>query len=293
MRGPMQAMAVVAGFTLLSVLIPPVSYLSSAAVALVTLRQGLKPGLILVIGASIFIAGVSLFVGEESGLKSTLASLIALSLIIWMLSGILRYTRSLPMTFIASGTVGLVVILVLHGVLGDPTKWWEQVLTQLFLPAIEQASPSEQQEFLEVIASWAPHVTGFVAAALALNSLLCLFIGRWWQAMLYNPGGFQTEFHGLRLGKHIAIATLVVALLTLVPMGEISVIATDLLMIMLTLYVLQGIAVAHAVVAMKKMNVGWLVGLYIVVFLMSQLVAVAGFIDTFVNFRQRIAGKSS
>ena len=37
--------------------------------------------------------------------------------------------------------------------------------------------------------------THAVVAAEALTILSALFIARWWQAMLYNPGGFQQEFH--------------------------------------------------------------------------------------------------
>ena len=39
---------------------------------------------------------------------------------------------------------------------------------------------------------------------LAVSTILCLFVSRWWQAMLYNPGGFGEEFRQLRLDVRAA-----------------------------------------------------------------------------------------
>ena len=40
-----------------------------------------------------------------------------------------------------------------------------------------------------------------------------LLIGRWWHAILDNPGGFAREFQGLRLDRRISIVTVALVLL--------------------------------------------------------------------------------
>jgi hypothetical protein len=287
MRGPMHAMAVVAGFSLLSIIIPPLSYLSSAGVALVTLRQGWKSGIVLVVGASAIVGVLTFFISSRIAITPTLASVVVLTLLIWILAGVLRYTRSLSMTVTVAGAIGLVVVLALHLALGDPQSWWEETLYR-FMPELKNAPLSQQQEINEAIGSWSSFLTGFLAAALVVNSLVCLYIGRWWQAILYNPGGFRREFHDLRLGKQLAIGTMIIGFLAFVPLGGVSAVAKDLLMVLLTLYVFQGLAVAHAIVGLKNLSKGWLVGVYVLVVLVAQLVAITGFIDTWVDFRQRI-----
>jgi uncharacterized protein YybS (DUF2232 family) len=136
--------------------------------------------------------------------------------------------------------------------------------------------------------SWAPHMTGFLASAIIVNTLMCLFLGRWWQAMLYNPGGFQQEFHGLHLGQRFAIATLVIAVSAWLPLDALQMIASDFLMLAMTIFVIQGLSVIHAVIAKKRLQNAWFVAVYFVVLLMSQLVAMIGFVDTWADLRNRI-----
>ena len=49
----MQAMLVAAVAALLSLLLPPLNYISSAVVGLVTLRRGWREGLIIIAGAGV------------------------------------------------------------------------------------------------------------------------------------------------------------------------------------------------------------------------------------------------
>jgi hypothetical protein len=42
-------------------------------------------------------------------------------------------------------------------------------------------------------------VAGILAAGNAVTAVLSLLLARYWQALLYNPGGFREEFHALRL----------------------------------------------------------------------------------------------
>ncbi|MEZ5581549.1 MAG: hypothetical protein R3F37_01040 [Candidatus Competibacteraceae bacterium] len=67
------------------------------------------------------------------------------------------------------------------------------MLTQM---GLLERDPQTLQQLLDYLA---PMVVGLIFAN-GLASLLCgLLLGRWWQALLFNPGGFSREFHELRL----------------------------------------------------------------------------------------------
>ena len=288
MRGRSQAMLTVVGFAALSMIIPLLSYFSAAAVALVTLRLGALPGLTLIVTSSAFIGALSMFSAFAMSMMPAMISLALMVLLLWGLALVLRQTRSLAMTIIVAAAVGVVIILGFYAAIGDGVSWWQKVLREWFGPAIEQAGENTQQMYL-LLDSWAPHMTGFLAAVIIVNTLLCLFLARWWQATLYNPGGFREEFHALQLGRQFALVTLVVGILAWVPMGMATLVMKDVLMLCMSVYVLQGLAVVHTVIARKKMQSAWFIGVYIVVLLMSQVIAMIGFIDTWADLRNRIA----
>ncbi len=43
----------------------------------------------------------------------------------------------------------------------------------------------------------AAQIAGMLGAGTAIGSVLCLLLARYWQAALYNPGGFGQEFRAL------------------------------------------------------------------------------------------------
>ena len=106
-----------------------------------------------------------------------------------------------------------------------------------------------------------------------------------------SPVGFRSEFHGLRFGHLAAVVSVVVIVLSMVPMGMLTNVAVEMMVVILGLYVIQGMAILHAVVAIRKMHIAWLAGVYIVtLFVLPQLmvvVALLGLIDTWVDVRQR------
>jgi uncharacterized protein YybS (DUF2232 family) len=148
------------------------------------------------------------------------------------------------------------------------------------------ADPEVARQILEGL----PKVlTGYIAAGLVLNAVMCLYLARSWQARLFNPGGFRNEFYEMRFGVKPALLSVTVLALVLIPMGVLSSAAAEILIVVLSLYVIQGLAIIHAIVAKRKMHVAWLGVAYIVAFfIMPQLVALLGLADTWTDFRQRV-----
>ena len=202
MRGRSQAALVAAVFAILSLLFPLTGMLSSATLALATLRQGPVEGLL-----------VGLFAGLASGLFAfaalgsplpALGFALALWLPVWALAVMLRNSGSPALTVTTAGLMGLAILIGLKVGVADPAAYWAELLEPVRKGLIEGGilTDAESQALILEVARW---MTGAFAATFYFQALLALFLGRWWQSLLYNPGGFGAEFRDLRLGKGLGV----------------------------------------------------------------------------------------
>lgn len=294
LRGPGQAILVAVLTGVLALILPPLSLISGAAVALTTLRKGPQPGAVVMLVSTAFVAAMAWL-----SLGNGLVGLMFLGVIwlpLWVLGWVLRETRSLGFTTLTAGLFGVVGILIAYWLIGDISSWWEGMLQTLFKPVLDAGGPVEPEALKRAMVNMSKIMTGVAAAGMVLNALLCLYLARGWQAQLYNPGGFRSEFHELRLGSAAAVTGLVLVGLSFVPLAGLSHLAAEMMIVVMSLFVLQGLAVVHAIVAMKKMHMAWLVGLYLVImFILPQLmvvIALLGLVDAWVDFRRRIERSS-
>lgn len=287
MRGRSQAALVAATSAVLSLLVPLAGILSAATVALVTLRQGSREGLV-----------VGLFAGLASGLLVFLALgsplpaigfALALWLPVWILAGMLRVTRRLDLTLQFGALVGLLILVGVHLATDDPAAFWIELLEPLRQGLVDGQVLDEpgSQAMMASIGRW---MTGAFAAAFYFQMLLALLLGRWWQGLLYNPGGFGAEYRALRLHPGLGVLGLVLLLALTVGIGGQRV--AELLILLTPLYLLQGVAVVHSLVASYKLARGWLIGFYALLVLAMPhaeiLVAGLGMADTVMNVRARV-----
>lgn len=289
LRGPGQAILVAVGTGVLAIVLPPLSLISGAAVALTTMRIGPGSGLTVMVGGTAFVSLIAWMSVDSASLGLMFLGIMWLPL--WLLGWVLRETRSLAMTVLVAGGVGVLGIVAAYAMLGDTTSWWEGVLSSFTEQALQAGSPLDPEEVNQAIATLSRVMTGVLTAGLVLNSIMCLFLARGWQAQIYNPGGFRDEFYELRLGRLAAMVSLVIIIFTMVPVGALSSLAIEVLIVVMSLYVIQGLAVIHAIVMKRQLHIGWLVGLYLVVFFMPQLmalIALLGLIDAWIDFRRRI-----
>ncbi|MBK5965692.1 hypothetical protein CCR95_16770 [Thiocystis minor] len=291
MRGYSQAALVAAMAALLSLLMPLLGPISAAAVGLVTLRSGGVPGLLVVglatLGASVLSA---LALGSPWPAFGILA---VFWMPIWILAIVLRSSRSLVMAVQLAVMFGLTLVFALHAFVGDPAAYWLQLLEPfqqaLVNDSIVQADVS--QALFSELAKW---MTGSFAAALVVQTLAGLFIARWWQAALYNPGGFGAEFKSFRLRRIVGIPILL--LLVLLGFERGAGLVADIVLVLGILLVLQGLAVAHGVRQIAGARVTWIVSLYVLLVLfMPQalfLTASVGLIDIWADIRARVARRA-
>lgn len=298
MRGVPQAVMVTILLAALSLLLPPTSIFSAAVVTLVTLRNGAIPGA-LVMGLATVVSGIiALF--ALGGLNLALGFLILMWLPAWLLALVLRSSRSLSLVVMSALVLGMVMIGGQFIQAGDPVAEWRSLLSP-FVEALAEAQlveTSQQAALLSLLASWMP---GMVAAGFFLQLLVSLFLGRWWQSLLYNPGGFRTEFHQLRLPKVLAIALLILVGLMLVQTGSDISLVEYLLILLVAAWFIQGLALAHGVVGRLGSSIRWLIGLYmLLLFALPHTVivlATVGIADAWFDFRARLgpggSGKAS
>ena len=133
-------------------------------------------------------------------------------------------------------------------------------------------------------------------SAAALSSVLAsLLLARWWQALLYNPGGFREEFHALRMGRRSSLVALVLFGAGLFGGGMLEALATNLALVAVMLFLFQGLATAHGLAGKLKLATGWLVALYAVLILappqMVVVLSALGFADAWVDFRGRVGNR--
>ena len=120
---------------LLSLLFPPVTLLSAAVVALVTLRQGPREGALLTAIATLACALLSLL---ALGVVLPVVSFVLLMwLPVWVLGGVLRISRSLGLALQVGLLMGLVVIAAQYTQGGDPVATWRQALEPFVQSLVE------------------------------------------------------------------------------------------------------------------------------------------------------------
>lgn len=289
-----RAVAIAVVFAALAVLAPPLTsplaYLSAAVIGLVTLRLGAAQGLsVLLVGAAA-LAVLGLVAG---GLSLPLViSAALLWLPVWGLALLLRASRSLALVLQAAAVFGALLVVLAHLLLGDPKQWWAPRLEAVLGPALAQHG-MDAVSYIPDLARW---MTALSAAALVFGVLLSLLLARAWQAGLYNPGGFGAEFRALRLGRRFALAALLIAALAAMPqLGAVASVAADMLFTVLLVYLLQGLALVHALVRRMQAQRGWLIGLYVLLLVAAPqvmpLLALLGWVDAWIDVRNRVPGR--
>lgn len=129
----------------------------------------------------------------------------------------------------------------------------------------------------------------FVAWVVIFNTVIGLVLSRWWQALLYNPGGFQEEFQTLRLSPKLSLVCLSIFIAGLALGGNYQLwlrLASIPLLI-------GGLAIVHYVVQHKGFGRQVLVVIYVGLILFGPVLMVLlgalGAADSVMNFRTRLA----
>ncbi|MFU8787681.1 MAG: hypothetical protein ACNA7G_01550 [Methylobacter sp.] len=288
MRGRMQAIIVASTLALVSLVMPPVSIVSSASVALVTLRRGVTEGLVVLACSTTVAALLGFFL--LGNYQFVLLYGVVLWVPVWLISIILREGRYLSLA------VEIAVLLGVFGVVGfylydsNLASMWKAMLAQMVPP---NAPVEDVQHTLDTLSHY---MTGIIAAASVFGLLFALFLGRWWQALLYNPGGFRQEFLSLKTHPRLAVGSVVVVIIASLSSGVIAEVSWNVAILLFVLYTFTGTAVLHTVFASMKMGRFIVPMFYVTLFLIPHAmlpVALVGLSDTWMNLRNKISNQQA
>lgn len=274
MRGRTQAAVVAVLGTAVPVLTP-------ATIALVSLRKGISNGFLILLWGLLPML-ISLAMGQMQPLMPILA--ISGFVVTYLSALILRNSMSWAYTLMGlvalSILTALLQLILVPDLLARLMDSLAEFVKQLFSEMEPSAVTMPGQVF----------VVGMIAYVTALGSLFGLIVGRWWQASLYNPGGFAEEFQQFRLNTVQAVVCMAAAIYCLTQSPDYRTWATLFVLPLLVM----GVAIVHRLVAVKRMGTQWLVGFYVLVFLLdviAQLLVIVAFLDTWLNFRGRFKPK--
>jgi hypothetical protein len=281
MRGRWQAAGIAIGLAFLSLFMPPISIVSSAAVALVTLRLGAYEGLT-VLGISVATIGVmGVFLGNS---EFALLYGIILWLPSWILAVLLRTGRKLALAIESAVILGGVGILSFSLFKPNSGEMWKNLLTQM-------SPPNASLDVQPQIDALAHYMTGIIAAGTIFGWIFALFLARWWQAQLYNPDGFRTEYLSLSTSKRFTLGSVSLIAIAALSSGTIAELAANLSILVVVLYTFVGTSVCHSLLSPLNQGRYLVIGFYITVFLIPHLlipVATIGVLDAWLNLRQRL-----
>lgn len=287
MRGRLQASLVALAGNL-------VPLISPATVALVTLRHPLQEGLLVLLWACLPLLAMVMW-GDVSPLLAA-TSLVGVVGVV-PVAQVLRQTQSWPLTLAAILTVSGAAMGLVASVAGEATTLLLAELQGVLETLKAGDTPQTGSVFHLLMGAMAVgmgleqasvlFVLGFLAWLTAMQLVASLLLGRWWQALLYNPGGFRAEFHGLRLDRVLAAGLIIGIVACNLGAAELGPWASLLGLPLL----LAGLGLVHYTVQFWQLGVQWLVLLYfgLVIFSPLSLVLVGiAFLDSVFDFRARL-----
>jgi len=255
-------------------------WISAAVVALVLLRKGVGAGLGLLAWA-LLPSGALLYAYGDSGPLSLLLGTTLLAVV-------LRSSVSLPLALLACVPVGVLTGLVLTTFGGGYLDQIVQAFGQFMASMEEQLSQGGEAVVLARPGN--VQVAGMLGAGTAASSALCLLLARYWQAALYNPGGFGQEFKALYYPPAVALGLAICA----IGLASADAAYRTWAVIAVVPLALAGVALVHARAAWRGQGKGWLAGFYVAWLLFDPvklLVVFAAIADSWFKFRQRWTGK--
>jgi hypothetical protein len=253
-------------------------WVGAAVVALVTLRKGTSEGLILLLW-SLLPAGAVLYLLAE---VLPVANLIAA----FLLALVLRSTISLALTLILAPVTGLILGGVLLTVASPYLDFLVQVMEEL-VAQWRQGLPAETAEVAALVAPGRELMSGGLVVMHTLCVSASILLARWWQATLYNPGGFASEFHNLRLSYRPAVGLLLAAGYCLTLGEQYALWATALSVPLM----MSGLGLLHYMFKRAHNARRWLWLLYISLVLVEPVkwvICLLAVIDSFIDVRRRV-----
>jgi hypothetical protein len=272
MRGRLQAVLI----AVITAALPLFFWLSAAVIGLVTLRHGWRQGLGVLMWA-LLPASLMAWYGEIIPAVTLAGTLI--------LAQLLRESVSWSKAMFGAAIIGALLGVALLAIGAEYLAVLEEIIRAVLSEMEGQLA--EQGRQAPLIAPVATEIAGVFGAMQAMTLVACLLLARWWQAMLYNPGGFRQEFHGLRLSRQQAIVLVFAAVVLYGTAGY-----APWAWIAAVPFLFAGLGLVHSLVNRRGIAGHWLGVFYfllVVIGPMKQAVAMLALVDSWLDLRKRVA----
>ena len=283
LKSPFHAATVVGVLAILSLFIPLVSILSGAIVGLIILTQGLYSGARAIVVSIIGITAVSYLILGSAELGITIGLVQWLPMMV--LAEMLRRTLSLSFVLVAGMVLAIIAVAVQFTLWPNSEALWTELLMSL-LQGGEQPGV-DMAQFEAAVQSMVHWMTLMLMAVMYSTFIATLMASRWFQARLAGSQGYREEFYAIRLGRVVAVITLLVSAIS-VAVNQDWLLA--MVLVMLAAFLYQGLAVLHSL-ARARSKGAWLVLLYILMVIFPQVVgltALLGVLDNWIDLRAKL-----
>ncbi|MGB5468552.1 MAG: hypothetical protein WBM84_20990 [Sedimenticolaceae bacterium] len=294
MKGRMQAVIAASVLAILALLVTPLGLISAAVIALTVLRQGWREGA-LVLGTSL--AVIAAFGGLL--FQMPLATLL-MGMILWLpaalLGGVLGQTGMLRKAIEVAVIAAAAIVVFQYVLLDDPAAFWAEALNTFLVERIdaETLDAASAGQLVSLMSGW---MAGGVAATWFLGAVASLLLARYWASLIDRPGAFGVEFRALRFGRWLLIVVPVLLVGGVLMTGGEPNFMGQLYLVGMVVFMIQGLSVAHGLVAEFGASSAWLVGLYLLLTFVApqgaSAIALAGYADGWLDFRARARARRS
>ena len=268
LRTRVHAILAISVLTVFSIFISPFSYfISGAPMGLAALRKGPVTGLQVAAGCLLLTALPAMALNLQPGIPIAFMATVWLPVI--LCAGLLRNTQSQGLMVLCAGTVGVFFTALIYVMLEDIQTWWHEWF-ELWKQYAESEPARQQLEQAYQLIS--PLLSAIFASGFVISLIITMLLARWWQSALFNPGGFRKEFYALRLPRILVFPTLAGLLTLLLIPGATSMALRDTVILMLVLYLFQGISVIHGFLYTRARSRLWLIVIYGLFFIMPRFI---------------------
>ncbi|MDE0283533.1 MAG: DUF2232 domain-containing protein [Gammaproteobacteria bacterium] len=268
LRTRIHAILAISVLTVFSIFISPFSYfISGAPMGLAALRKGAVTGLQVAAGCLLLTALPVMALNQQPGVPIAFMATVWLPVI--LCAGLLRNTQSQGLMVLCAGTIGVFFTALIYVMLEDIQKWWHEWFELWKEYAASEPARQQLEQAYQLIS---PLLSAIFASGFVISLIITMLLARWWQSALFNPGGFRKEFYALRLPRILVFPTLAGLLtLLLIPDGA-SMALRDTVILMLVLYLFQGISVIHGFLYTRARSRVWLIVIYGMFFIMPRFI---------------------
>ncbi|MGQ0428791.1 MAG: hypothetical protein ACT4UQ_02525 [Gammaproteobacteria bacterium] len=206
----------------------------------------------------------------------------------------LAQTRSLNLVFQGLTLGAALLVLTIHGLLGDPAGALAPLFARLE-PVLQQVAATLSQWGIESTPAQIGAVTARAAWAtlgwmVLLHALLAQFAGLWGLGRLRQPGLFAREFGRLSLGRFIAWALAAAFAVSLAAHQMVAggwQAADDVVFVLAAAFLVQALAVMHGLRELQVIGQLPVILAYAALLIAPVALVGIGFADTWVRFRER------